>query len=135
MSKKKINITYDICEEFNGSYSPTCTEETNRRLDISEDNQYDRYLYYVLSFVHDCNMEEKESPFSYDEWVAFGQPETYIPGIKLEDNKYLELTDKDGNTTGYLILDERTAETIAEGIVSGRFKGPTERKESPSPIS
>lgn len=93
-------------------------------------NEYERYLCYLRSFLDAEHSIEKESPFSYEEWVMCGQPESYIPGIRFEDNRYLIFNDKDGNTQGYALLDERMATTIAEGIASGRFKGPARREES-----
>lgn len=93
-------------------------------------NEYEQYLCYLRSFLDAEHSIEKESPFSYEEWVMCGKPESYIPGIRFEDNRYLIFNDKDGNTQGYVLLDERMATTIAEGIASGRFKGPARREES-----
>lgn len=97
-------------------------------------NEYENYLCYLRSFLDAEHSIEKESPFLYEEWVMCGQPDSYIPGVRFEDNSYLVLVlhDKDGNPQGYnyALLDERMATTIAEGIASGRFKGPARREES-----
>lgn len=143
MGVRKLNMTWDISpliddpdavvEAFYTVGCPHCaTPESGRILDMDK-NDYDRYLLYLASFLHDVETpadgEEKESPFSFEIWTMCGCPKTYIRGIKVEGNNYLELINEKGGIVGYINIDERMASYIAEGIASGRFKVSARRTE------
>lgn len=128
---RKINTTWDVPENwdpnefydylYSGGMAYCVRPESHRVIDIS-DEDYTKYLLYLLNFVHNVLKVSNESPFTYEQWIMCGMPDAYIPGLRIEDDtNYLQIEDEKGHKA-YIKIDERTADYIARGLISGRFK-------------
>lgn len=92
-------------------------------------NEFELYLNYLSDFINTVDRNDPTSPFLYPEWLLCGRPTKHIPGLRFEDNSFLQIFDDDGNSA-WLKLDERMANTIAEGISTGGFTISSVRPES-----
>lgn len=144
MSTRKIDVQFDIPEKWTAEdffdalgicgIAYCVGPESYRVLDTDDEDLYDQYLLYIVSFAHNAmyNGVEKESPMSYEMWKMCGMPQSYFPGILIDGDNYLKLVGEDDKIIGYLEINERMAEYIADGLDTGRFTRCKRRKENPA---